>query len=181
MTVVPGASLGCIKADAGYLGRVLMNMVVNARDAMPNGGRLAITTENVELDSASAPADVPAGEYVVLSVTDTGTGMTDDVKAHLFEAFFSTKPKGKGTGLGLATCQTIVQQSGGQITLKSEVGNGTTFTMYFPRVAAPVGAAASPVQAAPLVRGTETLLIVEDEPSVRHLAREVLQTFLAER
>ena len=102
----------------------------------------------------------------MLSVSDTGTGMTDEVKARLFEAFFTTKPKGKGTGLGLATCQTIVQQSGGHIGVYSELGQGTTFKVYFPRVEQPLDAAARPVQAGPLPRGTETLLVVEDEPSV---------------
>jgi hypothetical protein len=106
----------------------------------------------------------------MLSVSDTGTGMTEEVKARLFEAFFTTKPKGKGTGLGLATCQTIVQQSGGHIGVYSEVGKGTTFKIYFPRVEQPLDAAARPIQAGPLPRGTETLLVVEDEPSVRHLA-----------
>ena len=102
--------------------------------------------------------------------------MTDEVKARLFEAFFTTKPKGKGTGLGLATCQTIVQQSGGHIGVYSEVGKGTTFKIYFPRVEQPLDVAARPIQTGPLPRGTETLLVVEDEPSVRHLARGVLET-----
>ena len=111
----------------------------------------------------------------MLSVSDTGTGMTDEVKAHMFEAFFTTKPKGKGTGLGLATCQTIVQQSGGHIGVYSEVGKGTTFKVYFPRVEQPLDVAARPIQTGPLPRGTETLLVVEDEPSVRHLACDVLE------
>ena len=121
-----------------------------------------------------APDAMP-GDYVMLSVSDTGTGMTDEVKAHLFEAFFTTKPMGKGTGLGLATCQTIVQQSGGHIDVHSELGKGTTFKIYFPRVEQPLDVAAKPIQTGPLPRGTETLLVVEDEPSVRHLARGVLE------
>jgi CheY-like chemotaxis protein len=155
-----------------------MNLVVNARDAMPNGGKLTIATNNVTLDENYARTHTGAipGDYVMLSVSDTGTGMTDEVKARLFEAFFTTKPKGKGTGLGLATCQTIVQQSGGHIGVYSEIGKGTTFKIYFPRVEQPLDDAARTVQTGPLPRGTETLLVVEDEPSVRHLTRGVLET-----
>ena len=178
MTIVPGKQIGRVKADSGYVGQVLMNLVVNARDAMPNGGKLTIATNNVTLDENYArthPGVIP-GDYVMLSVSDTGTGMTDEVKALLFEAFFTTKPMGKGTGLGLATCQTIVQQSGGHIDVYSEVGKGTTFKIYFPRVEQPLDVAARPIQNGPLPRGTETLLVVEDEPSVRHLARGVLES-----
>jgi CheY-like chemotaxis protein len=154
-----------------------MNLVVNARDAMPNGGKLTIATNNVTLDDNYTHTHTGAspGDYVMLSVSDTGTGMTDEVKARLFEAFFTTKLKGKGTGLGLATCQTIVQQSGGHIGVDSEVGKGTTFKIYFPRVEQPLEVAVRPIQTGPLPRGTETLLIVEDDPSVRHLAAGVLE------
>jgi two-component system cell cycle sensor histidine kinase/response regulator CckA len=178
MTIVPGKQTGHVKADSGYVGQVLMNLVVNARDAMPNGGNLTIATNNVTLDENYAHTHTGAipGDYVRLSVSDTGTGMTDEVKARLFEPFFTTKPKGKGTGLGLATCQTIVQQSGGHIGVYSEVGKGTTFKIYFPRVELPLDVAARPIQTGPLPRGTETLLVVEDEPAVRHLACSVLQT-----
>ena len=177
MTMVPGTPLGCIKADSGHVGQVLMNLVVNARDAMPHGGKLTITTHNVTLDENDAHAHPGAtpGDYVLLSVGDTGTGMTQEVKARLFEAFFTTKPKGKGTGLGLATCQTIVQQSGGHIAVDSTMGVGTTFKVYFPQVEQPLDVAAKSTQAGPLPRGTETLLVVEDEPAVRHLARGVLE------
>jgi two-component system, cell cycle sensor histidine kinase and response regulator CckA len=176
MKIVPGKKIGHVKADAGYVGQVLMNLVVNARDAMPQGGKLTIATNNVRLDANSTPSksSVTPGNYVMLSVSDTGTGITDEVKALLFEAFFTTKPVGKGTGLGLATCQTIVQQSGGHIDVYSEVGKGTTFKIYFPRVAEPLDVSARPMRAGPLPRGTETLLVVEDEPAVRHLARSVL-------
>jgi PAS domain S-box-containing protein len=176
MTIVPGKQTGRINADSGYVGQVLMNLVVNARDAMPNGGKLTITTNNVTLDENYARTHTGAipGNYVMLSVRDTGTGMTEEVKAHLFEAFFTTKPKGKGTGLGLATCQTIIQQAGGHIDLYSEVGKGTIFKVYFPRVEQPLDVA-DRRQTGPLPRGTETLLIVEDEPTVRHLARDVLE------
>ena len=177
MAMVLGTQIGCVKADPGYVGQVLMNLVVNARDAMPNGGTVTIATENVTLDGhqAGAHAGVAPGDYVMLSVSDTGTGMTDDVKARLFEAFFTTKPKGKGTGLGLATCQTIVQQSGGHVGVDSELGRGTTFRIYLPRVEQPVDTAPKPIQTAPPARGTETLLVVEDDPAVRHLAEGVLK------
>ena len=178
MTIAPGKRTGRVKADSGYLGQVLMNLVVNARDAMPNGGKLTIATNNVALDEnhARTHAGVIPGDYVMLSVSDTGTGMTDEVKARLFEAFFTTKSKGKGTGLGMATCQTIVQQSGGHIGVDSEIGKGTTFKIYFPRVEQPLDIDVRPIQTGPLSRGTETLMVVEDDPSVRRLARRVLET-----
>ena len=179
MTIVPGKELGRIKADSGYVGQVLMNLVVNARDAMPNGGKLRIATNNVTLDEnyalAHKSAGAVAGDYVMLSVSDTGTGMTEEVKARLFEAFFTTKPKGKGTGLGLATCQGIVQQSHGHIGVYTELGKGTTFNVYFPQVDQPLDVVVKPAQSGPLPRGTETLLVVEDDPSVRHLARGILE------
>jgi PAS domain S-box-containing protein len=177
MTFVLGEQAGRIKADSGYVGQVLMNLIVNARDAMPNGGKLTIATNPVTLDEdyARTHSGATAGDYVMLSVSDTGTGMTDEVKARLFEAFFTTKPKGKGTGLGLATCQTIIQQCGGHIAISSEIGKGTTFKVYFPRVEQPLDAVARPVQTGPLPRGTETVLLVEDEPSVRHLACNILE------
>src|ERR1039457_7295766 len=155
-----------------------MNLVLNARDAMPDGGRISVATSNVSLDEdyARAHPGVTPGDYELLAVSDTGAGMADEVKARLFEAFFTTKPLGKGTGLGLATCQTIVQQSGGHIGVHSEVGRGTTFKIYFPRVEQSLDVAARPIRTGPLPRGTETLLVVEDEPSVRHLARGVLES-----
>jgi two-component system cell cycle sensor histidine kinase/response regulator CckA len=177
LEIIPGKDIGLVKADSGYVGQVLMNLVVNARDAMPNGGKLTIVTGHATLDEDYARTHMGAlaGQYAMFSVTDTGTGMSEEVKARLFEAFFTTKPKGKGTGLGLATCQTIVQQSGGRIDVYSEIGKGTTFKIYFPIVDLPLDAAARPIQTGPLPRGTETLLVVEDEPSVRHLARSVLE------
>jgi signal transduction histidine kinase len=177
MTIVPGKQTGRIRADSGYVGQVLMNLVVNARDAMPNGGKLSIAANNVTLDQnyARAHQGAVAGDYVMLSVSDTGTGMTEEVKAHLFEAFFTTKPKGRGTGLGLATCQTIVQQSCGHIGVYTELGRGTTFKVYFPRVEQPLDVAARPAQTGPLPRGTETLLVVEDDPFVRDLSCAVLE------
>jgi two-component system, cell cycle sensor histidine kinase and response regulator CckA len=177
MKIEPGKATGCVKADSGYMGQVLMNLVVNARDAMPNGGKLTIATNNVVLDEIHArsyPGALP-GEHVMLSVSDTGSGMTDEVKAHLFEAFFTTKPPGKGTGLGLATCQTIVQKCGGHIEVESELGKGTTFKIYFPRVKPPRSQTRRPFPARTLPRGHETLLVVEDDPSVRHLACTILE------
>lgn len=169
--------IGRLKADSGYVGQVLMNLVVNARDAMPNGGKITVETGNVALDEAytrAHPGAIP-GDYVMLSVGDTGTGMTEEVKAHLFEAFFTTKPKGKGTGLGLATCQTIVQQCGGYIAVASELGQGATFRVYFPRVQQAITSTDTTFKKRPMPRGTETLLLVEDEPAVRHLACDVLR------
>jgi len=177
MTVLPSTQLGRVRADSGYVGQVLMNLVVNARDAMPNGGKLIIATNNATLDEKYArthPGAVP-GEYVMLGVSDTGTGMTEEVKARMFEAFFTTKPKGKGTGLGLATCQTIIQQSGGHIEVESELGHGTTFKIFFPRVDQTLEVAAKATPSVALPHGTETLLVVEDEPALRHLAQRVLE------
>jgi signal transduction histidine kinase len=177
MTILAGTNIGHVKADSGYIGQVVMNLVVNARDAMPNGGKLTLVTANATLDAeyALAHPGAGAGDYVMLSVTDTGMGMTEEVKTRLFEAFFTTKAKGKGTGLGLATCHTIVQQSGGHICVSSELGKGTTFKVYFPRVDQPVDEGTRRFHKGPLPRGTESLLVVEDEPSVRHLARSVLE------
>jgi signal transduction histidine kinase len=176
MTIVPGKEIGHVKADAGYVGQVLMNLVVNARDAMPEGGKLSIATSNVTLDETYArihPGVTP-GDYVLLSVSDTGMGMTDEVKAHLFKAFFTTKLAGKGTGLGLATCQTIVKQCGGHIGFYSEPGQGATFKIYFPRIDQPLDVAARALPTGPIPRGTETVLVVEDDSSLRHLAGSIL-------
>jgi len=178
MTMVCGENIGRIKADSGYIWQLLMNLVVNARDAMLDGGKLAIQTSSVRLDEAYAAAHpgVTPGDYAMLSVADTGTGMTGEVRAQIFNAFFTTKPQGKGTGLGLVTCQTIVRQSGGHIDIESEVGKGTTFKVYFPQIGAQAATVASfapkPEQA---LRGTETILVVEDEPSLRHLAEGLLK------
>jgi two-component system cell cycle sensor histidine kinase/response regulator CckA len=147
---------------------------------MIEGGRVNVQTGAVTLTESSPQAQVgvPPGEYVTLSVTDTGTGMSAAVKARLFEPFFTTKPAGKGTGLGLATCQTIIRQTGGYIEVDSELGRGSTFRIYFPRMGNNVPVTPEAVAAAngPAPRGTETLLIVEDEPSVRMLAQGVLQS-----
>jgi len=177
MEVVLEQEIGHIKIDPGHVVQVLMNLVVNSRDAMPTGGTLTITTSNVTVDQDFAkkhPAMV-CGDYVILSVRDTGAGMTEEVRHRLFEPFFTTKPRGKGTGLGLATCHTIVEQSGGCIEVSSNLGWGTTFNVYFPRVEEPVNSPGGAVQTREVPRGTEILLLVEDDPSLRHLACKVLE------
>ncbi|OLD75114.1 MAG: hypothetical protein AUI33_05755 [Ignavibacteria bacterium 13_1_40CM_2_61_4] len=165
------------KADPGQLEQVIVNLVVNARDAMPRGGRLTITTGSVELDGAAAVGTPPPppGRYVRVAVIDTGTGMTDEVRAHLFEPFFTTKDVGKGTGLGLATVYGIVKQSGGFIYVDSEVGRGTAIRMYLPAVDAPVSRPTPAPPTARIARASETLLLVEDEEAVRTLARRALE------
>jgi two-component system, cell cycle sensor histidine kinase and response regulator CckA len=165
-------AVGSIKADPGQLEQVIMNLAVNARDAMPNGGKILARTANVTVEALSPKAllGLKAGRYVLLALSDTGTGMTDDVKAHLFEPFFTTKPPGKGTGLGLATCFGIVQQSAGHIEVESQLAQGTTFTLYFPWVEAAALPAHTADLATPVSGGTETVLLVEDEAVVRDLA-----------
>jgi nitrogen-specific signal transduction histidine kinase/CheY-like chemotaxis protein len=171
---------GCVRADPGQLEQVVMNLAVNARDAMPTGGRLLLRTRNADLPDhpPSGLGVVPAGAYVVLTVTDTGCGMTDEVLGHLFEPFFTTKDLHKGTGLGLATVYGIVQQTGGHIRVESAPGRGSTFDVYLPRTEEPLlvpveGERAAP--AAPVADGnSETLLLVEDEDAVRAMAREAL-------
>ena len=174
--LVPGA--GQVQADGSQLEQVVVNLVVNARDAMPEGGRLTIEATEVELgdEFADRPGALPAGDYVMLRVTDTGIGMGADVQAHLFEPFFTTKEPGKGTGLGLATVYGVVSQSGGVVRVYSAPGEGTTFKIYLPRGVGAAGAITAP-EASPggRARGTETILLVEDEEEIRALARELLE------
>jgi two-component system, cell cycle sensor histidine kinase and response regulator CckA len=170
--------LGTIRADASQMEQVIMNLAVNARDAMPNGGKLVIETANTDLDHSymmSHPLMRP-GPYIQLVVTDSGTGMDAETQAHIFEPFFTTKEKGKGTGLGLATVYGIVKQSGGFIWVYSEVGKGTSFKIYLPRLDQAEehgGMLHSPAQ---LPMGTETVLLTEDEQDVREIAREFLES-----
>jgi PAS domain S-box-containing protein len=177
MKTIVGKNIGAVKADPGQIEQVIMNLVVNARDAMPKGGRILIETANVELDETYAQdhATVRPGRYVMLAVTDTGIGMAADTVAHIFEPFYTTKESGRGTGLGLSTVYGIVKQSGGYIWVYSEPGKGTSFKVYLPRVDDRVevpSTVETPV--VPARHGNETVLLVEDEPAVRELTHMVL-------
>ena len=171
------AVIGRLKADPSQLEQVLLNLCVNARDAMPKGGSITIQTADVTyfLDDFYSVNEMPAGEYVKLTVTDTGTGMTPEVKRHIFEPFFTTKEKGQGTGLGLATCYGIVKQSGGYITADSQVDVGTTFSIYLPRVDEMGEKSSIRKEVGQLPGGHETVLYVEDEITVRSLTAHVLR------
>jgi PAS domain S-box-containing protein len=175
LTLAPASGQAAVKADPGQIEQVLMNLVVNARDAMPNGGTLTIETKNVEIQNADDGhfESMYPGSYVLLSIRDTGTGMTEQTRARLFEPFFTTKEQGKGTGLGLATVYGIVEQSGGHITVETALGQGTTFRIYLPAVleATTKRSARSGVTPA---TGAETILVVEDEPAVQQMARRML-------
>lgn len=168
--------VGKINADAGQIEQVLINLVVNARDAMPRGGQITITTQNVDLDQSYSDMHIAVtpGPYVMLAVSDTGTGMDAETQQHIFEPFFTTKEMGKGTGLGLSTIYGIVKQSGGNICVYSEIGKGTTFKIYLPRVEAEVSTRREPHPREPNVAATETILLVEDEVRIRKLAANIL-------
>jgi PAS domain S-box-containing protein len=179
LVMTPGPDLWPVRADAGQIEQVIMNLAVNARDAMPSGGKLTIETSNVTLDEdyVRVHAPLPAGDYVMVAISDTGDGMDNETQSHIFEPFFTTKGT-KGTGLGLSTVYGIIKQSGGYIWVHSEVGRGTTFKIYLPRVAstgqvtAPI---AAPVEYRKVEPGTETILLVEDEANLRYLARQYLE------
>jgi GAF domain-containing protein/DNA-binding response OmpR family regulator len=170
-------ALGCVKADPSQIEQVIMNLILNARDAMPDGGQLTIETANVDLDAAYVRQHVGArpGPHVMLAVGDTGTGMTPEVQAHIFEPFFTTKGPGKGTGLGLATVYGIVKQSEGYIEVDTEPGRGTRVKVYLPRVDEAPAPTTPKATLAQRSHGTETILLVEDEEEVRALARDILR------
>jgi CheY-like chemotaxis protein len=172
-----GPELGKIEADPMQLQQVLLNLIVNATDAMPDGSLLCLETRNFEFDSRHAshfPGPRP-GAYVRLTVADTGIGMDEQTLSHIYEPFFTTKPKGHGIGLGLPTVYGIVQQSHGHMTVYSEVGKGTTFHVYLPRVDKVMEAERQPEDGANILRGVETVLVVEDEQGVRELASTILR------
>ena len=177
--LIAANGLGSVRADVGQVEQVIMNLAVNARDAMPSGGRLTIETSNVTIDQEHAGFQPPLkpGDYVMISITDTGAGMDSETQSHIFEPFFTTKGP-KGTGLGLSTVYGIVKQSGGYVWVESQTGRGTTFKIYFPRVAdipeAPAQAAVT-ADATVAEPGTETILLVEDEANLRYLARQFLE------
>jgi PAS domain S-box-containing protein len=179
LVMVPGADLGAVRADAGQIEQVIMNLAVNARDAMPSGGKLTLETSNVSLDEDYARFHAPLqpGNYVMLAISDTGAGMDAETQSHIFEPFFTTKGT-KGTGLGLSTVYGIVKQSGGYIWVYSELGKGTTFKIYLPRIADTAESVArmiAPKETPVAEPGTETILLVEDEANLRYLARQFLE------
>ena len=175
--IVPAPGLHAVKADAGQIEQVILEIVVNARDAMPNGGKLTFETANISLDQESVGRypELKAGEYVMLAITDTGPGMSEEVKARLFEPFFTTKGIGEGTGLGLSTCYGITKQSGGHISVYSEPGRGTVFKIYLPQAQEPAAIPISPLKSSDSPHGTETILLVEDDPALCELAAALLR------
>jgi len=175
--IVTDASLHAVRADAGQIEQVIINMAINARDAMPHGGKLTLETANVTFDHERAARypEMKPGDYVMLAITDTGIGMSPEVRARVFEPFFSTKDVGRGTGLGLATCYGIIKQSGGHISVYSEPGRGTTFKIYLPQVPDHPLVRPRPDGVPGLPRGTETILLVEDDPALCEMATELLR------
>jgi len=177
LTTLTSKMPALIKADPGYLEQVLLNLSVNARDAMPKGGKITLEASIVRMDEAHIHrhGTVEPGNYVLLSVSDTGTGMSAETQSHIFEPFFTTKPRDKGTGLGLSTVHGIVKQSGGSIVVYSEEGRGTVFKLYFPQVAGEAAAAELPAAVVKkTLTGTGTVLLVDDDSSLRAPIRRAL-------
>jgi PAS domain S-box-containing protein len=177
LTTVTSPELWSVKADAGQIEQVLLNLAVNSRDAMPKGGTLTLETANVVLDEQFECANLGshAGEYVMLKVSDTGCGMTAEVQSHVFDPFFTTKEQGKGTGLGLSSVYGIVKQSGGYITVQSEPGKGTAFTIYLPKSQETPSRCSAPPESERLQRASETILVVEDETATRDVLCDYLE------
>jgi PAS domain S-box-containing protein len=177
LRVIPGSELGSIKADPGQIEQILMNLAVNARDAMPDGGTLTIETQGVYLDEEYSRQhhSVKSGFYTMLAVSDTGLGMDQQTQMRVFEPFFTTKEEGKGTGMGLSTVYGVVKQSGGHIWVYSELGRGTSFKIYFPRIDEPAQDTGRPIEAGESTGGSETILLVEDDDALRKLLRAALR------
>jgi two-component system cell cycle sensor histidine kinase/response regulator CckA len=177
LRIIPFAGLQTVKVDAGQIEQVIMNVAMNAIDAMPNGGTLTLETANTTLDQEYATRfpELKAGEYSMLAVTDTGAGMSKEVEGRIFEPFFSTKGPGRGTGLGLATSYGILKQSGGHINVYSEPGRGATFKIYLPHAQAPAFHPAEVPQPPGMPGGRETIMLVEDDPALREMAGALLQ------
>jgi CheY-like chemotaxis protein len=177
LVFVPAPGLKAIKADAGQIEQVILNIAMNAADAMPNGGRFTVETANLELDSEYAIAipELKPGSYVMLALSDTGSGMTEEIKSRAFDPFFTTKDVGKGTGLGLATCHGIVKQSQGHISIYSETARGTTVKIYLPQAETLKTSSPRSVLPTQLPRGTETILMVEDDPALREMTASLLR------
>jgi CheY-like chemotaxis protein len=173
----PGTELNAVKIDPGQIEHVLISIAMNASDAMPNGGKLTLETGNVTLDEnyVQAIPGLKAGGYVMLSISDSGMGMSNEVKARAFEPFFSTKAAGKGSGLGLATCYGIIKQSEGHISIYSELSRGTTLKIYLPQAGPKTKTAYPRLGMSPMPRGTETILLAEDDPSLREMSADVLR------
>ena len=175
VNLIAAPSLWRVKVDQGQMEQVILNLALNARDAMPHGGKLTIETRNVEVNESAEPATVRPGRYVVMEVSDTGTGMDAETQRHIFEPFFSTKELGKGTGLGLASVYGVVKQSGGGVSFHSKLGHGTTFSVFLPEACEQPPAERAELVALSQRKGTETVLMVEDEDQIRDMVGEYLQ------
>ncbi len=173
LRVVPADGLKAVLADAGQIEQVIMNLVLNAREAMPNGGKVTLETANVSIsqENAGGYPEMKPGDYVMIAITDTGAGMNEEVKARVFDPFFSTKGVGLGTGLGLSTSYGIIKQSGGHISVYSEPARGTTFKIYLPQVDDHPKPMVQPLDSPDLPRGTETILLAEDDPACERWSR----------